>query len=62
MAKGNVELWLFGLLVQQQKSLHGVIREASIFINDQAFELLGFIGNYIAQVKFHFQPLMVNTN
>ena len=50
MAKGNVEAWLSELLNTQQKSLHAVIREAANVIVDPAFELLGFIENYIAQV------------
>ena len=53
MARGNVELWLGELLHLQQKSLHGVIRDCSNVINDQAFELLSFIANYPAQVKIN---------
>ena len=50
MARGNVEQWLWELLVQQQRSLHGVIREASIVINDENFQLLEFLAQYPAQV------------
>ena len=50
MARGNVEAWLGELLMQQQKALHGVIREASNVINDSSFELLSFLANYPAQV------------
>ena len=49
-ARGNVEMWLGDLLVMQQKSLHAVIREAYQMINDQAFDLLAFFNDYIAQV------------
>lgn len=51
MAKGNVELWLGELLSMQMKSLHGVIREGSVVINEPGFQLLSFIANYIAQVR-----------
>lgn len=50
MAKGNVEVWLGELLTIQQKSLHGVIRDASVAIGEPTFQLLGFIADYIAQV------------
>ena len=51
-AQGNVELWLGELLTLQQKSLHGVIREAAFVISEPTFELLKFIDEYIAQVMF----------
>ena len=50
-AQGNVELWLGELLTLQQKSLHGVIREAAFVISEPTFELLKFIDEYIAQVN-----------
>ena len=50
IAKGNVEVWIGELQMQQQKSLHGIIRDASNIISDPAFEVLGFIGDYPAQV------------
>ena len=50
MARGNVEQWLWELLTQQQRSLHGVIREASIVVNDENFQLLEFLAQYPAQV------------
>ncbi|XP_072165822.1 dynein axonemal heavy chain 8-like [Diadema setosum] len=50
IAKGNVESWLGELLDLQQKSLHGIIRDASRVINDSSFELLSFLNDYIAQV------------
>ena len=59
IAKGNVEMWLGELLVMQQKSLHSVIREAHRVINDSSFELLGFINNYIAQVRLKETSLVL---
>ncbi|XP_023932850.1 dynein heavy chain 8, axonemal [Lingula anatina] len=50
MAKGNVETWLMELLIQQQKSLHAIIREADRVINDSGFDMLKFLNDYIAQV------------
>lgn len=50
IAKGNVESWLGELLNEQQKSLHGVIRDAFRAINTDGFELLSFINNFPAQV------------
>ena len=57
MAKGNVESWVGELLQLQQRSLHAVIREASNVIVDPAFDMLSFIGNYVAQVGslFNYQ-------
>ncbi|OWF42162.1 dynein heavy chain 8, axonemal-like [Mizuhopecten yessoensis] len=49
-AKGNVEMWLGELLYQQQRSLHGVIRDAFRNIDTPEFELLGFLANFPAQV------------
>ena len=50
-AKGNVEVWLGELLDLQQKSLHGVIKDASRLINDPSFEILAFLNNFLAQVS-----------
>ncbi|XP_052061669.1 dynein axonemal heavy chain 8-like [Mytilus californianus] len=50
MAKGNVESWLGELLQEQQKSLHGVIRDAFRTINADGFELLSFTNGFPAQV------------
>ncbi|XP_052240013.1 dynein axonemal heavy chain 8-like isoform X2 [Dreissena polymorpha] len=50
IAKGNVELWLGELLKEKMKSLHGVIRDAFRTINNEGFELLGFLNNFPAQV------------
>ena len=50
MAHGNVETWLDNLLKMVQKSLHGVVRSASVTINDQNFEVMSFLDTFIAQV------------
>lgn len=50
MAQGAVELWLGELLIQQQASLHTVIRAADIEINDEEFDLLAFLDKFQAQV------------
>ena len=50
IAKGNVEIWLGDLQHQQQRSLHGVIREAFNIINDSNFQMLDFLNQYQAQV------------
>jgi dynein heavy chain len=52
MAKGNVELWLVELLSQQQKSLHGIIRDAFRTTTSSDFELLGFLNSAAAQVMW----------
>lgn len=49
-ASGNVELWLRLLTDAQQKSLHNIIHEAWLAINDESFDLLLFLNNYLAQV------------
>jgi dynein heavy chain len=49
-AEGNVEVWLNSLMTVAQSSLHGVIRTASLAIQDSAFKLLEFLDNYPAQV------------
>lgn len=51
MAKGNVESWLGELLQEQQKSLHGVIRDAFRTINNDGFELISFTNGFPAQVS-----------
>ncbi|XP_056012226.1 dynein axonemal heavy chain 8-like [Ostrea edulis] len=50
IAKGNVEVWLGDLLKEQQKSLHGVIRDSWRNIVTPEFELMGFLADFPAQV------------
>lgn len=52
MAQGPVELWLRELLLQQQASLHSVIKASDIEISDEEdFDLLSFLNKFQAQVK-----------
>lgn len=51
MARGPVELWLGELLMQQQSSLHSVIKAADLQINDPGFQLLTFLNQFQAQVS-----------
>ncbi|XP_054622281.1 dynein axonemal heavy chain 8-like [Dunckerocampus dactyliophorus] len=50
MAQGPVELWLGKLLLEQQSSLHTVIKAADDVINDEEFELIPFLDKFQAQV------------
>ncbi|GFT85548.1 dynein heavy chain 5, axonemal [Trichonephila clavipes] len=50
-AEGNVELWLGDLLVVQQSSLNTVIKAAYKSLNEEDFDLITFIDQYIAQVS-----------
>lgn len=51
MAQGPVELWLGVLLLQQQASLHSVIKSSDLEINDEDFDLLSFLDKFQAQVS-----------
>lgn len=50
MAQGNVEVWLGALLKEALHSLHVIIREASVAIQDPSFDLMDFENSYAAQV------------
>ncbi|XP_077580363.1 dynein axonemal heavy chain 8-like [Stigmatopora nigra] len=50
LAQGAVEIWLGKLLLEQQTSLHTVIKSADDVINDEDFELIPFLDKYQAQV------------
>ena len=49
-SKGNVESWLGELLNGSHRSLHKIIRDASIQIQDPSFNLMEFETSYVAQV------------
>ena len=49
-AEGSVELWLNDLLRATQESVHGIIREAFHFINDNLIDLIEFTNKFQAQV------------
>lgn len=50
MAQGNVESWLGELLKGSKSSLHKIIRDASIAIQDTSFNLMDFENSFPAQV------------
>ncbi|KAI4809667.1 hypothetical protein KUCAC02_018534 [Chaenocephalus aceratus] len=50
MGQGPVELWLGQLLLQQQASLHSVIKSADLEVNDEDFELVPFLDKFQSQV------------
>ena len=49
-AAGNVETWLGELLSESHSSLHKIIRDASIAIQDTSFQLMEFETSFPAQV------------
>ena len=50
VALGNVEEWLNNLLKMCHRSVHTVIRQAHIAINDPSFDAMEFLGSFPAQV------------
>ena len=51
MAQGNVEAWLGTLQTLSQKSLHSIIRQAYVAVNDENFKLMEFLNTFPAQVS-----------
>ncbi|KAJ8672889.1 hypothetical protein QAD02_004150 [Eretmocerus hayati] len=49
-AEGSVETWLMQLLQTSQQSLHSIIRQSYVMINDPNFNLLNFLEKMPAQV------------
>ncbi|XP_027744232.1 dynein heavy chain 5, axonemal isoform X6 [Empidonax traillii] len=50
MAEGSVEVWLSSLLKESQLSLHHVIRQAALDIQETDFQITEFLSAYPAQV------------
>lgn len=48
--QGNVEAWLSLLLHGVKKTIHNIIRQAHMSINDQGFKLVEFQSMFPAQV------------
>lgn len=54
--QGNVEVWLGDLLRVSRASLHKIIRDGAIAIQDPAFNLLDFLNSFPSQVTTSIHP------
>lgn len=59
MASGNVENWLGSLLKETLHSVHMVIKNAWVAIEDPNFQLIEFLNTYPAQVCNIFPLFLV---
>ena len=59
MAQGNVEVWLGALLKMAMQSVHAVIKQAAIAIDDPNFDLMEFLRTYPAQVLTYSVMLII---
>ena len=50
-AQGNVEVWLNDLLMEAQRSLHEIIRQAYSSLSSKKFSLMDFVWSSPAQVS-----------
>lgn len=51
MAQGNVEHWIGALLREALHSVHVVIKNAHISVEDPGLDLIDFLGTSAAQVR-----------
>jgi len=51
MAQGNVEFWIGALLKEALHSVHVVIRNAFVCIEDPNLDLIDFLNSFPAQVS-----------
>lgn len=51
-AEGSVETWLTQLLVTSQATIHSIIRQAHVLVNDSNFNILSFLDKMPAQVSY----------
>lgn len=52
MAHGNVENWLGALLKEALHSVHAVIKNAHIAVEDPSLDLIDFLNTFPAQVQY----------
>ena len=62
MAQGNVENWLGALLKEALHSVHVVIKNAHIAVEDPSLDLIDFLNTSAAQVGLHTRGGLISTN